>query len=38
VETIAVMARYNPFFEKAGMRKIAESHPVKGKLEMEEEF
>jgi ABC-type lipoprotein export system ATPase subunit/GNAT superfamily N-acetyltransferase len=27
VETIAVMARYNPFFEKAGMRKIMESKP-----------
>jgi ABC-type lipoprotein export system ATPase subunit len=27
VETIAVMARYNPFFEKAGMKKIAESKP-----------
>jgi hypothetical protein len=25
VETIAVMARYNPFFEKAGMKKIIES-------------
>jgi len=24
VEAIAVMARYNPFFEKAGMKKIAE--------------
>ena len=27
VETIAVMAKYNPFFEKAGMTKIAESIP-----------
>ena len=27
VETIAVMAKYNPFFEKAGMTKIAESTP-----------
>jgi hypothetical protein len=27
VETIAVMARYNPFFEKAGMRKTMESKP-----------
>jgi hypothetical protein len=27
VETIAVMAKYNPFFEKAGMTKIAESKP-----------
>jgi len=25
VETVAVMARYNPFFEKAGMKKIAET-------------
>ena len=25
VETVAVMARYNPFFEKAGMVKIAEA-------------
>jgi len=29
VETVAVMAKYNPFFEKAGMRKICESQPVK---------
>jgi ABC-type lipoprotein export system ATPase subunit/GNAT superfamily N-acetyltransferase len=29
VETIAVMARYNPFFEHAGMMKIAESTPNK---------
>jgi GNAT superfamily N-acetyltransferase len=27
VETLAVMAKYNPFFEKAGMRKVAESKP-----------
>jgi len=27
VEAVAVMARYNPFFEIAGMRKIAESKP-----------
>jgi len=27
VETTAVMARYNPFFERAGMKKIAESKP-----------
>jgi len=27
VEAIAVMARYNPFFEKAGMKKIAEQEP-----------
>lgn len=29
IETIAVMAKYNPFFEKAGMQKIAESTPDK---------
>ena len=29
VETIAVMAKYNPFFEKAGMQKIAQSTPSK---------
>jgi ABC-type ATPase with predicted acetyltransferase domain len=29
VETVAVMARYNPFFEHGGMRKIAESKPDK---------
>jgi ABC-type transport system involved in cytochrome c biogenesis ATPase subunit len=39
VETVAVMAKYNPFFERAGMQKIAESQPSKhvtealGKLE-----
>jgi hypothetical protein len=27
VETIAVMARYNPFFERGGMQKVAESKP-----------
>jgi ABC-type transport system involved in cytochrome c biogenesis ATPase subunit/GNAT superfamily N-acetyltransferase len=27
IETVAVMAKYNPFFEKAGMQKIAESKP-----------
>jgi len=27
VESIAVMARYNPFFQRAGMRRIAESTP-----------
>jgi ABC-type lipoprotein export system ATPase subunit/GNAT superfamily N-acetyltransferase len=32
VETLAVMAKYNPFFEKAGMQKIAESKPAKGVL------
>jgi len=29
VETTAVMARYNPFFERAGMTKIAESKPAR---------
>lgn len=29
VETVAVMAKYNPFFEKAGMQKVAESKPGK---------
>jgi len=32
VETIAVMAKYNPFLEKAGMKKIAERKPSKGVL------
>jgi len=32
VETLAVMARYNPFFEKAGMTKIAERNPSHGAL------
>ena len=27
IEAIAVMSRYNPFFEKAGMRKIMERFP-----------
>jgi hypothetical protein len=27
VEAVAVMAKYNPFFEKAGMQRIAESKP-----------
>jgi len=27
VEAVAVMARYNPFFERAGMRKVAEQPP-----------
>lgn len=29
VETVAVMARYNPFFERAGLTKVAESKPDK---------
>ncbi|HKZ94756.1 MAG TPA: hypothetical protein VJ249_09300 [Candidatus Bathyarchaeia archaeon] len=32
METVAVMAKYNPFFERAGMRKIAESKPVRETL------
>jgi GNAT superfamily N-acetyltransferase len=32
VEAIAVMAKYNPFFEKAGMQKIAERKPSQGVL------
>lgn len=34
VETIAVMARYNPFFEKAGMQKICEVPPAKKALKI----
>jgi len=33
VEMIAVMARYNPFTEHAGMKKICESKPDKSILE-----
>lgn len=29
VEAVAVMAKYNPFFEKAGMQKVVESKPNK---------
>jgi ABC-type lipoprotein export system ATPase subunit/GNAT superfamily N-acetyltransferase len=32
VEALAVMAKYNPFFEKAGMRKVVESEPSAGVL------
>ena len=32
VETLAVMAKYNPFFEKAGMQKIMENKPNKNLL------
>lgn len=38
VETIAVMARYNPFFEKAGMKKIAEKIPDKRLVKVKEEL
>ena len=34
VETSAVMAKYNPFAEKAGMRKIAEQPPPKEALKI----
>jgi ABC-type ATPase with predicted acetyltransferase domain len=34
VESIAVMARYNPFFEHAGMRKIATSTPDRRMLKV----
>jgi len=33
VETIAVMAKYNPFFERAGMTRIAERKPHKSILQ-----
>jgi len=32
VETIAVMAKYNPFFQRAGMQKIMEQSPPKHAL------
>ncbi len=38
VETIAVMAKYNPFFEKAGMTKIAETQPNPGILKVVEKL
>jgi len=36
VEMVAVMAKYNPFGEKAGMRKIAEQPPPKEALHIAE--
>jgi len=36
VEAVAVMARYNPFFEKAGMKKVAEQPPPKETLKIAE--
>ena len=36
VEAVAVMARYNPFFERAGMKKTAESPPVKSAFKIAE--
>ena len=38
VETMAVMARYNPFFEKAGMTKVAERLPHKSIVEAVEKL
>jgi hypothetical protein len=38
VETLAVMAKYNPFFEKAGMEKIMESKPNPNVLNAIEEL
>ena len=34
VEMIAVMAKYNPFAEKAGMQKIAEQQKIEGVSEV----
>ena len=36
VELVAVMAKYNPFVERAGMAKIAEQPPAKKALEIAE--
>jgi len=36
VETVAVMAKYNPFFERAGMQKIMEQPPPKHALAVRE--
>jgi len=36
VETIAVMAKHNPFFERAGMQKIMEQSPPKHALAIRE--
>src|SRR4030067_2520686 len=33
VEAVAVMARFNPFFERAGMVRVAESKPSLGVME-----
>jgi len=38
VETVAVMARYNPFFEKAGMVKVTERRPSRAVLKAVEEL
>jgi len=34
VEMVAVMAKYNPFAEKAGIKKIAEQQPLPGILKI----
>jgi hypothetical protein len=36
VEVVAVTARYNPFFEWAGMRKVAEQPPPKEAMKIAE--
>ena len=36
VEMVAVMAKYNPFAEKAGMHRIAEQQPTEGVLRISE--
>ena len=38
VEAIAVMARYNPFFERAGMERVAERRPHPALIEVVEEL
>lgn len=38
METMAVMTRYNPFFEKAGMTKVAEKLPHKSIVESVEKL
>ena len=38
VEAMAVMARYNPFFEKAGMKRIAERKPNRMIIEAVEDL
>lgn len=36
VEMVAVMAKYNPFAEKAGLRKVVEQQPLKSVLRIAE--
>lgn len=38
VETIAVMAKYNPFFERAGMKRVVEAPPAKEAVELADEL